>query len=119
MNSMRNWIIQKLEPMKFIFMPSFWVMNESYSEVLDHAIIEAINQNKVVFLGYYYSSIGELKIWTANYPYAFGTAYNRRPSRLTIQRLHAHIRKLGWEESSDTMEMLIRELSKKSSRSDS
>ena len=87
-------------------MPHFWIMLGRYDKDYDTAIncmidnsgdnitfdihtAEAINTKRK----YYVMTVGVVKIWVANYPYAYGTPwcpperYKFRPSRDTIMRL--------------------------------
>lgn len=73
--------------LQFIFRPSFWIMNESYSELHDKTLNALMDKYPFTDIGYYTAYLGNVEVWIANYPYSVGIRgqHNRsRPSRLTI-----------------------------------
>lgn len=84
-------IMNKLSSLKFLFMPSFWIMSEKYCSKWDKEVNEALD-NVTIVNGTKYDatrSINGLSIWTKNYPYGYGTSCFNGPrcSRETILRL--------------------------------
>lgn len=82
--------------LKFIFKPSYWIMNYSYSREWDKTLNQLIDDN------YYFDEItgctASIKghiVWITNHPYASFRIYcpdiDVRPSRLTIERAHNHL----------------------------
>ena len=82
-----------IKSLKFIFKPSFWVMNYSHNPALSEWIensLEAGQEVKIVNEGLYQFKINGVEFWGHNYPYAFGitSTVSGRPSRLLIEKLH-------------------------------
>ena len=76
--------------LQFIFKPSYWLMNYSYSKAHDLKLNELMDNNKFTNINYYRADLGGVEIWKTNFPYAVGIYELHgisRPSRLTIQRM--------------------------------
>ncbi len=80
---------------KILITPSCWIRNYAYNEYLDKFILEAIKNGKVTKSDDpYYCVVSGVKLWTANYPYAYGSPVSdnvgnsRLPSRTTVFKLH-------------------------------
>lgn len=98
-------ILDALKSLKFIFMPHYWVMSNRYSRQLDKIVLEIIDKNLIVEVTKYHAKLGNgNSLWIANYPYCYATPtikddwdienlLNVRPSRLTIHKLHKHLKK--------------------------
>ncbi len=98
-------ILNALKSLKFIFMPHYWVLNNRYSRQLDKIVLEIIDKNLIVSTTEYWAKLGNgNSLWISNYPYGYATPtikgdwdienrLNVRPSRLTMHRLHRHLRK--------------------------
>lgn len=77
---------------KFIFIPSYWLMNNPYSKKWDDRLNELLDNHEFTNVGRYTANLGPQSIWIANYPYdcfspyALYTKAEFRPSRLTIYR---------------------------------
>lgn len=68
----------------------FWIMNYPYSRIWNDTLKEKMKTEKFKRLSAHTAILGNLKIWTSNYPYASFTHrqgwLNVRPSRMTIIR---------------------------------
>lgn len=80
--------------------PSYWIMNHSYSKILDEWFNDNLDKG-VKFEdinGVYVIKFAGQGIWVANHPYASftlnsGSFERMRPSRMTIIRLHDQLMK--------------------------
>jgi hypothetical protein len=83
--------------LKFIFMPSYWIMNYPYSREWDIKLNELLDNHEFTEIGHYYAKLGNANIWITNHPYASMTLRNPdigvRPSRLTIERVKKALEK--------------------------
>jgi len=76
----------------FLFMPSYWTMNNKYDKGVDKLINELMAKNCFVPISPYTAKLGSATIWISNHPYGSFCLYdegelsNLRPSRLTIYR---------------------------------
>jgi hypothetical protein len=69
--------------------PDFWVMLNTYSSRWDKELLGLLRDHKFTDVTVYEASLGGVRMWTNNYPYAaftvsvpvFGTV---RPSRRTV-----------------------------------
>lgn len=76
--------------MKWIFKPSFWIMNERYSEAHDKFLNRLMANNKFVMISKCRAKLGNVEVWIANFPYGVGIydlSNNSRPSRNTIYKM--------------------------------
>jgi hypothetical protein len=87
-------IINFITGLKFLFKPSYWLMNDPYSKEIDRVVSELLDKNELTDLDYMecIASLGKIQIWVGNRPYACGQLWNPiifncRPSRFTIERL--------------------------------
>jgi cytidylate kinase len=81
----------KLQSLKLIFKPSYWLMNHGYSAAWDKALNELLDEHTFKNIGEHTAQLGHLTIWIENHPYASFTVWHGapgsvRPSRLTIER---------------------------------
>lgn len=76
--------------LKFIFKPSYWVMNENYNPAIDKIMSKLIDNHDLVIIDSYTAKLGDHTIWIANQPYCCFYFYPKklsgRPSRLTIEK---------------------------------
>jgi len=82
-----------LKNLKFIFMPSYWLMNHPYNKEVDMMINGLLDDYEFTNIGEYDAKLGATTIWIENHPYASMRLYNSnlimfRPSRLTIRRAY-------------------------------
>lgn len=87
-----------------IFNPHFWLTNHSYSKMLDGLIQEAIAKNRIYHDGSTHVNEKRMpfnvlvdgvgKVWTENYPYAYGSIEGCMPSRHTVYLLRKHVEKV-------------------------
>jgi hypothetical protein len=85
--------------LQFIFMPSYWFMNESYSPSWDKELNELLDKYEFTNFDFCTACLGETVIWTSSYPFAAFTNYTNkqsptkyRASRLTILRAYNKIK---------------------------
>ena len=86
-----------LDLLHITFNPTFWLMNYKYDEEWDMELVRLMNQYRAVDESLYIHKLGDKRIWTTNYPYAYASPFEDkkediRPSRLTILRLRRKIR---------------------------
>lgn len=97
---------------KFIFMPSYWIMNKPYSKKWDRELIQLMRSNdfkqakipigNFTHICKYEVQLGNKRIWVANNPYASFISEDKsvRPSRQTIylanKKLQADKKKPDW-----------------------
>ena len=68
--------------------PGFWLMNYPYSRALDSFISKSLDDgHEPQRVNKYYVKLAGKDIWVQNWPYAYGTIRDARPSRATICRL--------------------------------
>jgi hypothetical protein len=81
---------------KIIATPSCWLRNHPYSAEYDKLVLELLASEKVIH-GKHTSTLGNLVVWTENYPYAYGSPYchgdNILPSRPTVFKLREAVEK--------------------------
>lgn len=81
--------------LKFIFKPSYWMMNYPYSKAWDDELNRLIDNYYFENIGLYTADICGLNVWVENHHNASfrinATCTNVRPSRLTIERAHIHL----------------------------
>jgi len=80
--------------LKYIFKPSFWIMNESYSEGVEKILQHIIKNNiKPSMMSEHELHFDNFEVWIKNYPYAFGTIdkIQGRASRKTIEEFNNYI----------------------------
>lgn len=79
--------------------PGFWLTQKPYSAEYDRYLNELMDQNApITERSEHTRKIGNLTIWTSNYPYCYGHPYGRDqieilPARRTVKRLHKYIEK--------------------------
>lgn len=104
-----------IKNLKFIFKPSYWLMNDSYSEEVDEIVNKLLDKYEMTIIENGYEvKLGNAIIWLANRPYGSGTLYetslrNYRPSRLTIERLFKEFDKIKKSEKSERYQDLIKQ----------
>lgn len=84
-------MLAKLKNMRYLFKPSYWIMNNAYSKELDEYMINLAYNNKFESVSSYRAKLGGVSIWIENHPYASMIPENLsgvRPSRRTIEALH-------------------------------
>lgn len=84
---MKNFI----KNLQFLFRPSFWLMNHSYSELHDKKLNALMDKYPFTSINCYTACLGNVEVWIANYPYGvgiYGMCRYSRPSRLTIVRMN-------------------------------
>ena len=101
-----------IKNLKFIFKPTYWLMNDPYNEEVDEIVNKLLDKYKMTIVNDYTVKLGEATIWVANRPYASGILYgtyleNYRPSRLTIERLFKEFDKIKKSEKSEKYKELI------------
>lgn len=86
--------------LRFIFKPSYWIMNHQYSERWDCRLNELMEKHDFVLdrpnpiSGVILTAfLGDVEVWVANHPYASFRQYDLfgrhgRPSRDTIEKAH-------------------------------
>jgi hypothetical protein len=77
---MKNW--------KYIFKPSFWIMNYSYNKEVDRLMLSLLSKYSFTDFDGYTAMLGDVEIWTTNYPYSSmypRSVTNARASRSTIE----------------------------------
>ena len=73
--------------LQFIFNFNFWYVEHTYSKPLDKAINQLLDQGiRFTNISECYADLGHIRVWIANYPYAFCRLRDYMPSRLTCQR---------------------------------
>ncbi|MDE5526656.1 hypothetical protein [Elizabethkingia meningoseptica] len=78
--------------LQFLFKPSYWIMNYTYSIYLDKYMNNLLDKHEFELIDHYTARLGNDIIWITNRPYACMIPRNViafhgfRPSRLTIQR---------------------------------
>ena len=77
--------------LQFIFRPSFWIMNRSYSKDIDKIMIELLSKYDFSEVKTHTAKLGNIEIWIGNRPYSTMIPYELingkgRASRLTILR---------------------------------
>src|SRR5699024_2881316 len=83
-----------LKNIKYLFKPKFWRMEYPYSRQGDIKLNEMLDkENNVRVINKFRAVVGGIKVWIANYPYAYGTPdlFEIRPSRATIERLQEEV----------------------------
>ena len=92
LTKVKNFILS----LKFIFKPSYWLMNNPYNREYDLLLSRMLESYDFTDFDGYTAKLGPYLIWTANHPYASMTLYsllsynvdNVRASRLTIEKAH-------------------------------
>lgn len=87
-----------IEFFKYLFRPSFWLQNTETDLVWDKKLNELLDNEKIQDISYATVTIGKLEVWIGNYPYAYGSLYNRNdltglPKRSTRERLRQEVLK--------------------------
>ena len=86
MKKIKNFILS----LQFIFIPSYWQMNERYSKDWDKELNKLLDNNKFILVNNYSAKLGDKIIWVANQPYStmvpYSSSHTFRASRLTIKR---------------------------------
>ena len=86
---------------KFLFMPHYWILNNSYSYIWDMKLNILLKKSKFTNIIRYTAYLGKTKIWIANHPYASFTPYHPnttnygRPSRHTIHNAKKQLKQLN------------------------
>ena len=52
-----------------LFHPSFWIINKPYDEWWDQRFNELMDKYSFEEIGRYHATLGDEKLWIANYPY--------------------------------------------------
>lgn len=91
-----------IKKLRFLFMPSFWIINNPISDDWDNELNLMLDHLEISIANEYYCKIGGVEIWIENYPYGYAQTYkNNRsvmPHRDTIVRLKNAVEKskLDW-----------------------
>lgn len=75
---------------KYLLRPRFWFRNYSFNADWDRRLNEILDSPEFENMDNYWAEINGVKIWIANYPYAYGQLGGTEvmPSRETVERLH-------------------------------
>lgn len=73
-----------LKLLRVIFTPHCWLQNYQYDKTYDAWLRKQLQSPEFSDLSSHYITIGGHSIWIENYPYAYRTLSNMRPSRRTI-----------------------------------
>lgn len=73
-----------------LFRPSFWQQLYPTSDVWDEALNDALDKHPITDVGAHTCRIGNLIVWIANYPYAYGRL--RNPEIGVLPRVKTRIR---------------------------
>lgn len=72
--------------------PRYWVKNFDTCSTLTAKVNSELDNGNVQFTStHYHVIVGPMRLWTANYPYAFGEIEDKMPDRKTVIRLHDYI----------------------------
>jgi hypothetical protein len=82
------------ENLRFIFMPSYWILNYHYSKEVDDLVNDLLDKFEFTDYDGFNAMLGGVWVWCENTPFSAMTIYNPgynirvpgRPSRLTIYR---------------------------------
>lgn len=81
-----------IKNLRFLFMPSYWIMNNQYDKRVDTLINDLMDVYYFASVGTHTAKLGDVTIWITHHPYASFCIHNvpelenLRPSRLTIYR---------------------------------
>lgn len=95
-------MIKFIKNIQFLFMPSYWIMNLSYSNVWDKKLNELLDKYEFTDIDKFTAKLGNYEIWVANHPYNSFVPYDDlingkyRASRLTILRARKKLISTGW-----------------------
>jgi len=83
---------------RVITTPKCWDRLYPYNKDWDDKLNSLLDSGEKINIGLYTSNIGNITIWTSNYPYCFGRLYGPiefgiLPSRKTVFRLYDRILK--------------------------
>lgn len=68
--------------------PGYWLLNTPYSEIWDAQLKKLLAKHTFKDYDGYNASLGGLRIWVSNHPYASFTFNHVRPKRSTIRKAH-------------------------------
>ena len=89
-------ILKFIKNIQFVFRPTYWLMNYSYSKEWDKELNTLMDEHFFTNFQTYTTKLGDRKIWVENHPYASFTKVTLgptvRPSRLTIVRAKRHLK---------------------------
>lgn len=94
--------MRAIKKLRFIFMPSFWIINCPISNEWDKELNAMLDATSIHHVTEYYCKIGDSAIWIENYPYGYAQTYKNNksvmPHRDTIVRLKNAVEKykLDW-----------------------
>ena len=71
--------------------PGYWLQNESYSAIWDAQLKKLLAKHTFKDYDGYHASLGGLRIWVSNHPYASFTFKHVRPKRTTILKAHRQL----------------------------
>lgn len=71
--------------------PGYWLQNEQYSAIWDEQLKKLLATHKFKNYDRYNASLGGLRIWVSNHPYASFTFKHVRPKRTTILKAHRQL----------------------------
>lgn len=74
----------------FLFRPSWWIMNYTYSAEWDKQLTLLLDQHTFTNISEYEATLGGVKLWVSNHPYGSmrPDILRVRASRATILRAH-------------------------------
>ena len=91
-------ILKFIKNIQFVFRPTYWLMNYSYSKEWDKELNTLMDEHFFTDFQNCTAKLGDTKIWVENHPYASFTkftlenGYHYRPSRLTLLRAKRHLK---------------------------
>jgi hypothetical protein len=90
--------IKTLKSLKFIFMPHYWIMTNSYNKSVDTLINKLLDRYEFTDIKPCTAMLGEIEIWIENVPYGAIRIRDShlgkvRPSRLTVHRALCKLKK--------------------------
>jgi len=79
---MKRWL-------RVLFTPSCWLQNNTYNAAFDKWLRARLADSNFENIGIYHATIGGVRLWVANHPYASfnleeGVCGGYRPSRATV-----------------------------------
>lgn len=103
--------------LRILFTPDCWIRNEATDKKVDKLINKLLNEHEIEYNGSCVGSIAGIKIWLANYPYAFGSLYDYEkiyglPSRKTCFKLYDMIKDIEKLTKQNTIKKQWKEIEK-------
>ncbi len=77
--------------MRFIFKPTYWIMNNPYSRLHNLALKKLLDLHEFTDITEHTAYLGDTEIWITNNPYCVGIrslTNTSRPSRRTIFKMN-------------------------------